>query len=129
MCPPGRTISGEESRTPDFADLPLLLKFPEIVKFVSPFVLSLLSPWCSSLHTRVNALRCGWSALDMPPSDWWRTPCMCWCVYPAGELSVSCVHIAVYIAHRFFRRLAPTCHVRFLLIIPKKKHISTNRPI
>ena len=54
--------------------------------------LSLLSPWCGSLHTCVSVVRCDWSTPDLLPSDWWRTPCMCWCVYPAGELSVSCVH-------------------------------------
>ena len=79
-----------------------------------PSFASLLGPRCGSLHTRIGAIRCGWSAPGLPPSDWWGTPCMCWCLYPAGELSVSCVHIVMYTTQRFFMWLAPTCHVGFL---------------
>ena len=67
-----------------------------------PSFASFLGPWCGSLHTHISAIHCGWSAPGMPPSDWWRTPCKCWCLYLVGELSVSCVHIVVYTAHRFF---------------------------
>ena len=63
---------------------------------ISPSFAGLLGPRCGLLHTRVGASRCHWSAPGLPPSDWWRTPSTCRCLYLAGETQVACVHIVVH---------------------------------
>ena len=96
LCPPGQESSWTGNQERPISPIFPLLKVFQIAIFASPLFLSLLSPWCGLLHTSVDAVCCSWSALDLPASDWWRTPSTCWCLYLAGEMQVDCVHIVVH---------------------------------
>ena len=127
LCPPGRTISGENSRTP----LPLLfvaLKAFQKLCDSPPSFAGLVGPRCVSLHTRSGASHCSQSTPCLPPSDWWRMACLPWCLYPTGGLTAGCVHIAVYTTYHSFIWLVEANRIQIMCTL-LWKFISNNRPI
>ena len=106
LCPSGQESSWMGNQERRFCLLSSAFKrksqSPSNRNDFPPSFTNLLGPWCSSLHTRVSASRCSWSAPGLPPPDWWRVTCILWYSYSTDELFDGCVHIAVYTAQHLF---------------------------